>query len=62
MATKASINMRKQAALGRIAQALGVDTAVQGRDADLANAIILERIADAVEALPKPKKTKDAAE
>ena len=52
MATKAAISIRRQTAIERIAKALDVDLGVQSRDADMGTAILLERIADAVETQP----------
>lgn len=57
MATKAAISIRRQTAIERIANALNVDLSVQSRDPDMATAILLERIADAVEAQPEPEPT-----
>lgn len=52
MATKAAIAIRRDSAIERIAKALDVDLSVQSRDPDMATAILLERIADAVDAQP----------
>lgn len=49
MASEVSIAIRKQDAINRIGKALGVDIHVQGRDANINDAIRLERIADAAE-------------
>lgn len=52
MATKAAIAIRRDSAIERIAKVLDVDLSVQSRDPDMATAILLERIADAVEVRP----------
>ncbi len=49
MASAVSINIRKDAALARIAGALNVDTSAGSKDPGIAQAILLERIADAAE-------------
>jgi DNA uptake protein ComE-like DNA-binding protein len=49
MATAVAIAIRKQGAIERIGRALDIDTYVQGRDADMTDVILMERIADAVE-------------
>lgn len=51
MASPLSIALRKTAALKRLEKVLKLDTVQQGRDALLNEAILLERIADAVEAM-----------
>jgi hypothetical protein len=53
MASPLAIALRRQAAIDRIVQVLDVDFAVQGNNAALNEAIVLERIADAVETLAK---------
>lgn len=49
MASAVSIKIRRDAALARINQILNVDTAPGSKDAGIADAILLERIADGVE-------------
>lgn len=49
MPSHKSIAMRKQAAIDRIVAALGVDDDVPGRRAEMAEVLLLERIADSME-------------
>lgn len=51
MASPLSIAQRKRAALDRMVKHLDVDPVIQGRDVGLNDVILLERVADAVEAL-----------
>jgi DNA uptake protein ComE-like DNA-binding protein len=60
MATAVSIAIRKQEAIERIGVALGIDTYVQGRDADMGDAILFERIADAAEQKAKEPSLREA--
>lgn len=49
MATAKSVNMRRDAAIERIAAVLGAQVAIRHRDSALAEALTLEAIAGAVE-------------
>jgi L-fucose mutarotase/ribose pyranase (RbsD/FucU family) len=60
MASALSVALRRQEALQRILEVLNVDTSVQSRDPAMREAVTLERIAEAVEALSKRKTTKKA--
>lgn len=58
MASALSIALRKSEALKRIVKTLGIDPTTQGRDAAMNEAILLERIADALKQ-PEPEPVKD---